>query len=452
MLDGLIADALAHNLNVQIAAANVEQAAAVLTQAKAPLYPQASYGGDAAKRAGVRDGGDADPGRASRTRRPRTRSSPGRAGRSTSGAGSAASPRRRGRSCSPPRRRGAASILSLVAVGGERLRPAPRLDEQLVIARRTKDAYGIMPDAASMDRTRAVTDRTDAIFGETPGVGDRMAITGYSLLDGGLKTNAGTIFATLKPYDERYDSMAKAQRRERGRGAPERLREEPGDQGGPRHPGRAPGDTGHRDDGRLRVLDPGQGRGGPRPARPADPAVPRRARERPELAGLNTTFRANTLQLRAEVDREKTTLLGVPISDVYSTIQAQFGSLTASQYNQFSRVWWVVLQSDPKYRQTPGDLGRLYVRSSAGADGAALGPREDDVGQGPRPPAALQRAAGGEDQRRGRSRLQLGPGHRRHGGGGAGGAPRGLRASRGRASPSRRSSRGARPRPPSPSA
>jgi multidrug efflux pump len=91
-----------------------------------------------------------------------------------------------------------------------------------------------------------------------------------------------------------------------------------------------------------------------------------KARARPELAGLNTTFRANTVQLRAEVDREKASLLGVPISDVYSAIQAQFGSLTASQYNQFSRVWWVVLQSDPKFRQNPDDLTRLYTRSSGG--------------------------------------------------------------------------------------
>ncbi|MCB1966328.1 MAG: efflux RND transporter permease subunit, partial [Candidatus Accumulibacter sp.] len=50
--------------------------------------------------------------------------------------------------------------------------------------------------------------------------------------------------------------------------------------------------------------------------------------------------------------------------DVYSAIQAQFGSLTASQFSQFSRVWWVILQSDARYRQTPGDLTRLYTRSN----------------------------------------------------------------------------------------
>jgi multidrug efflux pump len=49
---------------------------------------------------------------------------------------------------------------------------------------------------------------------------------------------------------------------------------------------------------------------------------------------------------------------------VYSAIQAQFGSLTASQFNQFSRVWWVILQSEPKFRQKPDDITRLYVRSN----------------------------------------------------------------------------------------
>src|SRR4029077_14534314 len=85
----------------------------------------------------------------------------------------------------------------------------------------------------------------------------------------------------------------------------------------------------------------------------------KKARERPELTGLATTYSANTQQLRAEVDRDKTQLLGIPIQDVYSAIQAQFGSLTVSQYNLFSNVWWVIVQSDAPYRQNPEDLTRL---------------------------------------------------------------------------------------------
>ena len=90
------------------------------------------------------------------------------------------------------------------------------------------------------------------------------------------------------------------------------------------------------------------------------------AKLRPELTGLNTTFRATSPQLSADVNRAKANLLGVSVQDVYSTIQANFGSLTVSQYNEFSRIWNVVLQSDAQYRQNPEDLTRLYTRSKQG--------------------------------------------------------------------------------------
>jgi multidrug efflux pump len=88
-----------------------------------------------------------------------------------------------------------------------------------------------------------------------------------------------------------------------------------------------------------------------------------KARQRPELSSLNSTFRASSRQLRADVDRDKAVLLGVPVEDVYSALQAQFGSIQVSQYNQYSRVWNVVLQSEAPYRRTPDDITRLYTRS-----------------------------------------------------------------------------------------
>jgi multidrug efflux pump len=224
----------------------------------------------------------------------------------------------------------------------------------------------LMPDAASLDRTDGVTTKVDEIFGETAGVADRSAFTGYSLLDSGMKTNAGTLFVMLKPYDERYTSIAKAKAENAGavlRNVYAKSRDIREGLVVPVAPPAIPG-IGTTGGFEFWVQDLAGGD----PAR-LDQLTQRflaEARARPELAGLNTTFRANTLQLRAEVDREKSTLLGVPVSDVYSAIQAQFGSLMASQYNQFSRVWWVVLQSDPAYRQTPEDLTRLYTRSAAG--------------------------------------------------------------------------------------
>ena len=107
VLDGLIAEALANNKSVKIAAANIEQAAGVLTQTRAPLFPQANYNGSAGRerfsQSLVRRSRPV-----SRTRTISSRYSPAQAGRSTCGDGSDVSPRRPGLSCLPPRRRDAA--------------------------------------------------------------------------------------------------------------------------------------------------------------------------------------------------------------------------------------------------------------------------------------------------------------------------------------------------------
>ena len=224
----------------------------------------------------------------------------------------------------------------------------------------------IMPDAASLNRTADVAGRVEDIFKKIPGVENRTQITGYSLLDSGFKTNAGTFFVTLKPFDERYSSIKKA-RSENARAVLMGLHKEAGGISEglviPVAPPPIPG-IGTIGGFEFWIQDTGSGE----PAR-LDELTQQflsKARQRPELTGLNTTFRATTQQLSADVDREKANLIGVPVQDVYSAIQAQFGSLTVSQYNEFSRVWRVILQSEPKYRQEPGDLTRLYTRSDQG--------------------------------------------------------------------------------------
>ena len=53
-------------------------------------------------------------------------------------------------------------------------------------------------------------------------------------------------------------------------------------------------------------------------------------------------------------------------ADVFNTLQSQFGSAISSQFSQFSRVWFVIMQSEPKYRAKPEDIDKLYVRNSNG--------------------------------------------------------------------------------------
>ena len=88
-----------------------------------------------------------------------------------------------------------------------------------------------------------------------------------------------------------------------------------------------------------------------------------KAKTRPELAGVSTTIRTNGRQMLADVDREKSETLGVPVQDSYSTLQTMFGSLYVSQFPKDSRLYQVVLQAEPKYRMTPEDIGRFYVRN-----------------------------------------------------------------------------------------
>jgi multidrug efflux pump len=222
----------------------------------------------------------------------------------------------------------------------------------------------IMPQAASLDRTQRVAEKVDAIFEKIPGVATRSMVTGYSLLDSGFKTNAGTFFVTLKDFDERYKNLetAKAENArsivfaflDKARQIEEAIVI-------PIAPPPIPG-IGTTGGFEFWVQDTGTG--DPVQLDEVTQEVLRKARERTELTGLATTYRANTQQLRAVVDREKTTLLGIQVQDVYSAIQAQFGSLAVSQFNQFSHVWWVIMQSDAAFRQNPDDLTRLYTRNN----------------------------------------------------------------------------------------
>ena len=222
----------------------------------------------------------------------------------------------------------------------------------------------IMPQAASLARTQEISERADEIFKKLPGVQTRTVVTGYSLLDSGFKTNAATLFITFSDFEERYKNVDTAKQQNarailQGFFAEARKIDEAVVL--PIAPPAIPG-IGTTGGFEFWIQDTGSG----------DPVALdgvmqdflRKARTQPELTGLATTYSASTQQLRANVDRDKTQLLGIPIQDVYSAIQAQFGSLTVSQYNLFSNVWWVVMQSDAQFRQNPEDLTRLYTRNN----------------------------------------------------------------------------------------
>jgi multidrug efflux pump len=223
-----------------------------------------------------------------------------------------------------------------------------------------------MPDAASLNRTSEMSDKVDALFAKNRAVENRTIVNGYSLIDSQYKPNVSTFFVTLKDFKERYSSKERARKESADAVLKEVGGEARGIKEGVTIPIAPPAIPGIGTTGGFEFWIQDKGSGDPARLYELTQQFLAKARQRPELVGLNTTFRAASQQLRAEVDRSKTVLLGVPVADVYSALQAQFGSIQVSQFNEYSRVWNVILQSDAAYRRTPVDITRLYTRSVHG--------------------------------------------------------------------------------------
>jgi HAE1 family hydrophobic/amphiphilic exporter-1/multidrug efflux pump len=90
------------------------------------------------------------------------------------------------------------------------------------------------------------------------------------------------------------------------------------------------------------------------------------ASQRPELAGVTTSYSASVPQVRIDLDREKAKLLGVNVAEVFETLQSTFGALYVNDFNRAGRVFRVHLQSEAEFRAHPDDIRNVYVRTGSG--------------------------------------------------------------------------------------
>ncbi len=219
----------------------------------------------------------------------------------------------------------------------------------------------ILPDSASLDRSEVVGQRIADIALEHPATQFASVLTGYSLLDSQYKTNAATVFVSLKDFGEREgDGMSLdaviASIQPKLAGIQDAIVI-------PLNPPPIPG-LGMQGGFELWVQDLTGGE--PRRLAQAVQQLVTGAKQQPVLAGVNSTFNPASRQLSVKVDREKAETLGAPIADVYGSLQSLFGSLYVSQYNKYGRVWQVVLQAEPEFRNSPEDLRSIYVRGRSG--------------------------------------------------------------------------------------
>ena len=91
-----------------------------------------------------------------------------------------------------------------------------------------------------------------------------------------------------------------------------------------------------------------------------------KARQRPEISMLYTTLNTSTPTYQFEVDREKAESLNVPVSSVFTALQAYLGGFEINDINSFGRIWKVVMQADPEHRTQADDMRYFFVRSNNG--------------------------------------------------------------------------------------
>src|SRR5438445_3729867 len=91
------------------------------------------------------------------------------------------------------------------------------------------------------------------------------------------------------------------------------------------------------------------------------------ANQQPELAGVFTTFAADTPQIFLDIDRDKAQVLGVKINDIFNALQSTLGGFYVNDFNLFGRTWQVNIQAEGRFRDAVEDIYRVYVRGSTGA-------------------------------------------------------------------------------------
>jgi HAE1 family hydrophobic/amphiphilic exporter-1 len=219
-----------------------------------------------------------------------------------------------------------------------------------------------LPEGASVNRTEELVARVENIIRPIPGVQGIISVVGLNFIDYVAASNQAFFVVRLKPYEERTAASQGVD------AIIARLRPQlaaiPGAIVFPFNlpPILGIGSTG----GFQYALEALQGQ------TPNEIAAVMRgllvaANQQPELAGVFSTFAADTPQIHLDIDRDKAQVLGVKVSDIFNALQSTLGGFYANDFNLFGRTWQVNVQAQAPFRDRVEDIYRVYVRGSTGA-------------------------------------------------------------------------------------
>lgn len=218
-----------------------------------------------------------------------------------------------------------------------------------------------LPDGASLDRTEDVIRRISDIALKVPGVESAIAFPGLSINGFTNSSNAGIVFLSLKPFEERTTPDLSAGAIAGRLNQELSVIQESFSAIFPPPPVQGLGAIG----GFKLQLEDKAGLG----YEALDAAVKgfmAKAYTTPELVGMFSSYQVNVPQLYADVDRAKARQLNVPLTEIFNTLQIYLGSVYVNDFNKFGRTYSVRVQADANYRAQAEDIGKLEVRSNSG--------------------------------------------------------------------------------------
>ena len=218
-----------------------------------------------------------------------------------------------------------------------------------------------LPPGASLARTDQVVRKASELLLMRPGVEHAVTFAGFDGATFTTAPNAGVIFVTLKPFEERVKAgLAAATILNDLRAQMQALREAfvlvipP-----PSVPGIGTGG------GFKMYIEDRAGRG-PRALEQAVGTIIGPANQTPGLVQVFTLFNTATPQVYADIDRTKAEMLGVPITRFFDTLSTYMGSTFVNDFNILGRTYRVTAQADNPFRLSVRDVANLRTRSSSG--------------------------------------------------------------------------------------
>lgn len=216
-----------------------------------------------------------------------------------------------------------------------------------------------LPEGAAFPRTEAVSEGFLKEIRSIDAVRSVVTMMGFDTMSSDVRSNAATFIVQLKPWEERTESARDVQTK-----LQQLVRSSPDARGVSSTPAPIPG-LGSTNGFSGYVLAHGND----------DPLVLQEVVDRflaeldrrPELTGLRSFLTADTPQLKLTLDEDRAFALGVDVADVYDTISTMMGGTYVNDFTRNGKTYRVVMQADAKFRRTPEDIGRAYVRSSSGA-------------------------------------------------------------------------------------